>query len=140
MSKSVLLASTAPTPKVAPKPPKQSKALVSARPAARPRAVAARQPRKRQARGPQRGTGRNDADDNGGDSDPDQLVPDPQVCREFSISAMSLWRWDRDPVLNFPPRISIRGRNFRSRKQIEAFKQRLLRGAIAKRSRELEGA
>jgi hypothetical protein len=30
---------------------------------------------------------------------PDELVPDPQVAREFNVSLMTLWRWDRDPKL-----------------------------------------
>jgi hypothetical protein len=92
--------------------------------------------------GARRDAGRNDGDDDGGDGDPDygrhsgpdQLVPDPVICREFCISAMTLWRWDHDPTLNFPKRISIRNRNFRSRKQIEAFKRHLVRGAIAQRA------
>jgi hypothetical protein len=58
------------------------------------------------------------------------LVPDPVVCREFGIVSMSLWRWTRDPELNFPPAIRIRGRNFRSRRQLEAFKERMIRAAI----------
>ena len=29
----------------------------------------------------------------------DTLVPDPQVQKEFSVTAMSIWRWDRDPEL-----------------------------------------
>jgi hypothetical protein len=29
----------------------------------------------------------------------DELVPDPQVIRELGITAMSLWRWDRDATL-----------------------------------------
>jgi hypothetical protein len=46
---------------------------------------------------------------------------------------MSLWRWTRDTALNFPPPIAIRNRNFRSRKQLEAFKERMLRKAIRQR-------
>ena len=37
----------------------------------------------------------------------DTLVPDPQVQKEFGVSAMSIWRWDRDPEL-----IKHRGRHF----------------------------
>jgi hypothetical protein len=32
------------------------------------------------------------------------LVPDPQVCREFQITSMTLWRRDHDPELKFPLR------------------------------------
>jgi hypothetical protein len=65
---------------------------------------------------------------------PDSLVPDAQVCREFGITRMSLHRWDRDPTLGFPPAVTIRGRNFRSRAAIEAFKQQLWRDAIRRRA------
>jgi hypothetical protein len=28
---------------------------------------------------------------------PDTLVPDPQVQKEFGVTAMSIWRWDPRP-------------------------------------------
>jgi hypothetical protein len=31
--------------------------------------------------------------------DHDTLVPDPLVQKEFGVTAMSIWRWDRDPEL-----------------------------------------
>jgi len=58
-------------------------------------------------------------------------------CEEFNISAMTLWRWDRDPelaALGFPPPVTIRKRKFRVRKQLKAFKRTLLRRAIARRA------
>ena len=58
----------------------------------------------------------------------DTFVPDPQVWKELGISSMTGWRWQRDPDLNFPPRIQIRGRNFRSRKQLERWKARCCAG------------
>jgi hypothetical protein len=64
----------------------------------------------------------------------DTFVPDPQVWKELGISSMTGWRWQRDPSLNFPPRIQIRGRNFRSRKQLERWKAEMLRRSIAGRS------
>jgi predicted DNA-binding transcriptional regulator AlpA len=64
---------------------------------------------------------------------PDNLIPDPVVCAEFGVTAMTLWRWTRDRELNFPPAITIRNRNFRSRKQLEAFKARMLIRAICQR-------
>jgi hypothetical protein len=68
------------------------------------------------------------------DSNPDSLVPDPVVCSEFGVTSMTLWRWTRDSDLSFPPAIVIRNRNFRSRKQLEAFKERMLRKAIRHRA------
>ena len=63
---------------------------------------------------------------------PDELVPDPQVWRELGITSMTGWRYTHDPELNFPPPIKIRTRNFRSRRQLEEFKARLLRHAMAR--------
>jgi predicted DNA-binding transcriptional regulator AlpA len=65
----------------------------------------------------------------------DQFVPDPQVCKEFGISAMTLWRWDRDEELDFPPPVKIRKKNYRSRQQLEQFKQRMVAVAIAERKK-----
>jgi hypothetical protein len=64
----------------------------------------------------------------------DELIPDPQVLREFNISAMALWRWDRDPDLAFPPAIKIRRRKFRSRQALDDFKLRMMRRAIEQRA------
>jgi hypothetical protein len=67
-------------------------------------------------------------------ADADEFVPDPVVWREFRVSPMTGWRWSRDPTLNFPPAIQIRGRNFRSRRQLEDFKQRMVAQAVARNS------
>jgi hypothetical protein len=70
------------------------------------------------------------------------LIPDPEVFRELSITAMTGWRWDRDPrmaELGWPPAI-YRGRyKFRDSNQYRKFKARLLRQAIAKRDALLAG-
>jgi hypothetical protein len=64
--------------------------------------------------------------------DYDELVPDPTVQKEFDVCAMTLWRWDNDPTLGFPPPIKIRNRKYRSRRKLEKFKERLLRDAMAR--------
>jgi hypothetical protein len=80
------------------------------------------------------------AGDDGDDDDaaePDRLVPDPEVCREFGISAMTLWRWDRDAALaalGWPPPVIIRKRKFRQRRALEAFKRAMVRRAIEARA------
>jgi hypothetical protein len=66
------------------------------------------------------------------DQSKDDLVPDPVVQREFGVTNMTLYRWTRDPALGFPPPIKIHKRNYRSRRLLETFKQRLLREAVAK--------
>ncbi len=66
----------------------------------------------------------------------DELVPDPKVCAEFSVTDMTLWRWDQDPKLvelGWPPPIRIRKRKFRQRRALEAFKRRLVQLAINQR-------
>jgi hypothetical protein len=64
----------------------------------------------------------------------DELVPDTQVLREFSISSMTLWRWDNDANLGFPAPVRIRKRKFRSRRALQEFKARMIRAAIEARS------
>jgi hypothetical protein len=71
----------------------------------------------------------------------DELVPDPQVIRELGITAMSLWRWDRDAsliALGWPAPIYIRKRKFRSRRALELFKVALTRRAIEQRANLVE--
>lgn len=68
--------------------------------------------------------------------EPDQLVPDPVVCKEIGVTSMTLWRYDHDPELNFPAAIKIRSRNFRSRRLLEAWKTRMLRRAIEQRDQQ----
>ena len=66
----------------------------------------------------------------------ESLVPDPQVAKEFGITLMSIWRWDRDPAkrkLGWPPKIKIGNRNYRPRTGVEGFKVNLLKRALAER-------
>jgi predicted DNA-binding transcriptional regulator AlpA len=64
----------------------------------------------------------------------DEWVPDPRVRRELGISEMTLWRWTRDAALGFPKPIKIRERNFRSRRELDAFKARMLADALRQRA------
>ena len=64
------------------------------------------------------------------DQVPDTLVPSPQVEREFGVSSMSIWRWQRNEKLGFPRKIQLNGRNYFSRQQLEEFKARLLAAAL----------
>jgi hypothetical protein len=59
------------------------------------------------------------------DPPPRELVPDPIMRREFNVSAMTVWRWDRSPSLGFPKAIVIRQRKYRLRHELEAFKANL---------------
>ena len=60
------------------------------------------------------------------DPHPRELVPDPIMRREFNVSPMTVWRWDRSPSLGFPKAIVIRQRKYRLRHELEAFKTRLI--------------
>jgi hypothetical protein len=69
---------------------------------------------------------------------PDTFVPDSKVRQELNASAMSLWRWDRDPAmiaLGWPPPIKLGAgkRKHRSRRQLELLKKNLMLKAIADR-------
>lgn len=57
-------------------------------------------------------------------------MPDAQVAKELGTSVMGLWRRTNDPEDDFPAPIKINGRNYRSRKQLEAYKARVLREAM----------
>ena len=68
----------------------------------------------------------------------DRLVPDRVVRSELCIAPMTMWRWDHDPAmaeLGWPPviQLSAKGRKYRSRVQLEAFKQNLVKRAAAAR-------
>jgi hypothetical protein len=70
-------------------------------------------------------------------SEVDYLVPDQEVAREFSVTDMTLWRWDHDEAkiaLGWPPKIKNGRRNYRSRNQLEAFKKSLIATALAGRA------
>ena len=65
-----------------------------------------------------------------------ELVPDPQVFKEFSITSMTGHRWDRNEeliALGWPPPIRIGQRKYRRRKALEDFKAALVRRAIGQR-------
>jgi hypothetical protein len=135
MSKTALLASTA----LPPINEKNNTQQVAGKPKRTParqqrqRARAPRQPPLKTRPRDRRETTHENAAEEDGDSPPpttNYLVPDPQVWREFGITSMTGWRWTNDPELSFPPPVRIRNRCYRSRQQIEAFKQRMLRQAM----------
>ncbi len=43
----------------------------------------------------------------------EQLLPDRRVADRYRVSLMSLWRWDHNPELGFPPPIRINRRKYR---------------------------
>jgi predicted DNA-binding transcriptional regulator AlpA len=65
----------------------------------------------------------------------DELVPDKKMRAELGgISATTIDRWEKDPRLSFPPKITIRRHSFRSRVALEEFKSRMVAEAVKHRS------
>jgi hypothetical protein len=61
-------------------------------------------------------------------SDPprDELVNPRQTRKELGgVSRMTILRWEKDAALGFPPAIRINNQKYRSRNQLDAFKQRM---------------
>lgn len=57
-------------------------------------------------------------------SDGPRYLPDPDVCKRYSISAMTLWRWDHDPEQNFPKPIRFGSRRkYRDLAALEAWER-----------------
>jgi predicted DNA-binding transcriptional regulator AlpA len=59
----------------------------------------------------------------------DVLLPDPKVTERYGITAMTLWRWDHDEKLNFPPPIRIGRRKYRKLSELVAFERDAARRA-----------
>jgi predicted DNA-binding transcriptional regulator AlpA len=55
---------------------------------------------------------------------PKRYLPDPEVCQRYNVSDMSISRWTKDPRLNFPQPIYIRGRKYRDLDELEEFEER----------------
>jgi hypothetical protein len=60
-------------------------------------------------------------------NDDEDLVASPVVKRESGgISDMTLWRWTRDPRIQFPkPDLIINGRKYWKRKTLRQHRQRI---------------
>jgi hypothetical protein len=54
-----------------------------------------------------------------------KLMPDYKVWRDrYNVTAMTGWRWDRDPDLGFPKPVYIQGRKYRNVDELDAFDER----------------
>ena len=54
-----------------------------------------------------------------------RLLPDPKVCERYSVTSMTLYRWDSNPALNFPKPIRINRRKYRDQAELEAWERTL---------------
>lgn len=52
-----------------------------------------------------------------------RLLPDSKVRQRYSVSACTLYRWDRNPALKFPRPTKINGRNYRDEDELDQFDQ-----------------
>jgi hypothetical protein len=50
-----------------------------------------------------------------------KLLPEAQVAERYSVTTVTLWRWDNDPDLGFPKPIRIRKRKYRDESELDAF-------------------
>jgi hypothetical protein len=50
-----------------------------------------------------------------------RLIPDSHVAERYGVHVCTLTRWERDPHLDFPKSVKIRGRNYRDEAQLDAF-------------------
>jgi hypothetical protein len=51
-----------------------------------------------------------------------KLVPDGKVAKErYGVCLSTLYRWDRNPRLNFPKPYRINGRKYRDDDELDAF-------------------
>ena len=58
------------------------------------------------------------------DSKPERrYLPDPQVCRRYGVCAMTLWRWDHDPEMNFPKPMRVGRRKYRDEEELVAWER-----------------
>ena len=56
--------------------------------------------------------------------DSTDLLPDPVVARQrYRVDPRTLYRWDKQPELNFPKPIVINRRKYRYRHQLEAWER-----------------
>ena len=46
------------------------------------------------------------------------------MAERYGVSTMTLWRWDHDPELRFPPAIRIRKRLYRDLDELAEFDER----------------
>jgi hypothetical protein len=52
------------------------------------------------------------------------LLPDPLVAKRYRVTTRTIYRWDRQSDLDFPPPISINGRKYRRVNQLEQWERR----------------
>lgn len=62
---------------------------------------------------------------------PEKLMTASEVMAKFSVSKMSLWRWQQDEKVRFPKPIRIRNRNYYLESEIARFQADLIAHAVS---------
>lgn len=60
-----------------------------------------------------------------------ELISDVEICKDLGVTAMTIWRYERNPALNFPSKLKLagpKGRNHRDAKAYRAWKRERVRG------------
>jgi predicted DNA-binding transcriptional regulator AlpA len=65
------------------------------------------------------------------------FLPRKQVLKRYGISAMGLWRWERDPAVAFPTPIEISGRFYYPINKLRAWELQRATQAPSRRSKAL---
>lgn len=52
-----------------------------------------------------------------------QLLPDPQVCKRYGVTSMTLYRWDKNASLGFPKPLVINRRKYRDVAELEIWER-----------------
>jgi predicted DNA-binding transcriptional regulator AlpA len=62
------------------------------------------------------------------ESEPDVYLTSRQVCERYGdMHEQTLWRWGRDPKLEFPSPLKIKGRNLWSERALIVWERRRAR-------------
>ena len=67
---------------------------------------------------------------------PTDIAPDPETAKAFRVTLMTVFRWSKNPKMKaagWPDAVQINGRNYRSRRALDAFKEGLFRQALKAR-------
>jgi predicted DNA-binding transcriptional regulator AlpA len=72
----------------------------------------------------QRQGDRASGDDGDAPAPPRRFLTGPDLCRRYSVSDMTIWRWLHDADLAFPqPDLIVRGRRFWAEESLRAFEK-----------------
>ncbi len=69
-----------------------------------------------------------------------RYLPGPKVATRYDVTDMSIYRWERDPRLNFPAPIRIGRRKFWDEDELEAWERARPRQMLAEAAVKVRAA